>query len=63
MPKKRPLHNQRERLKATLEVLNDPELMRQIQASEKFYAQHGKGLSFEEVFGEPLTTRKRRRPR
>ena len=54
MPKKRPFHNQRERLKATL---------RQIQASEKFYAQHGKGLSFEEVFGEPLTTRKRRRPR
>jgi prevent-host-death family protein len=49
-----------ERLKATLDVLSDPELMRQIRASEKFYASGGKGVSFEEVFGEPLTVRRRR---
>ena len=49
-----------ERLKATLEVLSDPELMRQIRASEKFFAAGGKGLTFEEVFGEPLVPRKRR---
>jgi prevent-host-death family protein len=49
-----------ERLKATLDVLGDPELMRQIRASEKFYAAGGKGRSFEEVFGEPLRGRKRR---
>lgn len=49
-----------ERLKATLEVLGDPELMRQIRASRKFYAAGGKGLPFEDVFGEPLTRPKRR---
>jgi prevent-host-death family protein len=49
-----------ERLKATLEVLSDPELMRQIRASQKFFARGAKGLSFEEVFGEPLTPRKQR---
>jgi prevent-host-death family protein len=43
-----------ERLKATLEVLSDPELMRQIRASQKFYAAGRKGLSFEDVFGESL---------
>jgi antitoxin YefM len=45
-------------LKATLEVLSDPELMRQIRASRKFYASRAKGLSFEEVFGQPLTARR-----
>jgi len=49
-----------ERLKATLDVLSDPELMRQIRASQKFYASGAKGLSFEQVFGEPLTARKQR---
>ena len=49
-----------ERLKATIEVLSDPGLMRQIRASQKFYAPGRKGLSFEEVFGEPLTPRKQR---
>ena len=49
-----------ERLKATLEVLSDPELMRQIRTSEKFYAARRKGHSFEEVFGEPLIPRRRR---
>jgi prevent-host-death family protein len=49
-----------ERLKATLDVLSDPELMRQIRASQKFSASHANGLSFEQVFGEPLTARTRR---
>ena len=49
-----------DRLKATLEVLSDPDLMRQIRASQEFYASGGKGLSFDEVFGEPLKVRRRR---
>ena len=43
-----------ERLKETLDVLCDADLMRQIRASERYFAKGGKGLSFEEVFGEPL---------
>jgi antitoxin YefM len=43
-----------ERLKETLDVLSDRDLMRQIRASERYLARGGKGLSFEEVFGEPL---------
>ena len=51
-----------ERLKETLDVLSDPGLMRQIEESRAFYASGGKGLSFEDVFGEPLhPVRKRRR--
>ena len=51
-----------ERLKETLDVLSDPGLMRQIEESRAFYAAGGKGLSFEDVFGEPLRqARKRRR--
>ncbi|TAK42386.1 MAG: type II toxin-antitoxin system Phd/YefM family antitoxin [Betaproteobacteria bacterium] len=49
-----------ERLKETLDVLSDPELMRQIRASERYFAKGGKGLSFDEVFGEPLRGPKRR---
>jgi antitoxin YefM len=49
-----------DRLKATLEVLSDPDLMVQIRRSEKYFASGGKGLSFEEVFGEPLIARRRR---
>ncbi len=49
-----------ERLKDTLDVLSDPALMRQIRRSQQFYAKGGKGLSFEEVFGEPLQTAKQR---
>jgi prevent-host-death family protein len=41
-----------ERLKETLDVLSDPDLMRQIFRSRRFYAGGGKGLSFEDVFGE-----------
>jgi prevent-host-death family protein len=51
-----------ERLKETLDVLSDPGLMRQIEESRAFYAAGGNGLSFEDVFGEPLRpVRKRRR--
>ena len=53
-----------ERLKATLEVLSDSELMQQVRRSQRFYASGRKGLSFEEVFGEPLQPpRKPRRRR
>ena len=41
-----------ERLKETVDVLSDPELMRQIHRSRQFYATGGKGLSFEAVFRE-----------
>ena len=43
-----------ERLKETLDVLSDPELLKQIRQSETFYRTGKKGLTFEEVFGEPL---------
>jgi prevent-host-death family protein len=43
-----------ERLKETLDVLSDPDLMRQVRASRAFYASGKTGLSFEDVFGEPL---------
>lgn len=49
-----------DRLKGTLDVLGDPDLMRQIRASERHFARGGKGWSFEEVFGEPLRRPKKR---
>lgn len=50
-----------ERLKETLDVLSDPQLMQQIRQSRAYFASGKKGLSFEEVFGEPLVPR--RKPR
>jgi len=50
-----------ERLKETLDVLSDPNLMQQIQQSEAFYGSKKKGLSYEAVFGEPMRPRRRRR--
>ncbi|MBI4529299.1 MAG: type II toxin-antitoxin system Phd/YefM family antitoxin [Deltaproteobacteria bacterium] len=50
-----------ERLKETLDVLSDPALMQQIRSSRRFYSKGRKGLSFEDVFGEPLQTPKRRK--
>jgi antitoxin YefM len=50
-----------ERLKETLDVLSDPELMRQIRGSEAYFASGKKGLTFEDVFGEPLIPAKRKR--
>jgi prevent-host-death family protein len=42
------------RLRETLDVLSDPDLMRQIHRSLAYYARGGKGRAFEDVFGEPL---------
>lgn len=50
-----------ERLKETLDVLSDPELMMQIRESEAYFASGKKGLTFEEVFGEPLALAKRKK--
>ena len=50
-----------ERLKETLDVLSDPEMMRQIRESERYFAKGGKGLSFEDVFGEALHPVKKRK--
>ena len=44
-----------------MDVLSDPGLMRQIEESRTFYAAGGKGLSFEDVFGEPLRPARRDR--
>lgn len=50
------------RLKETLDVLSDPALMSQIAESTAFYKKAGKkGLTFEDVFGEPLMPLKKRR--
>jgi len=49
-----------DRLKATIDVLSDPDLMRQIRSSQRYFARGGRGLSFEEVFGEPLRALKTR---
>ena len=49
--------------KETLDVLSDPELMRQIRASEASIARGERGFTFEQVFGEPLHPRKRKKRR
>ena len=49
-----------ERLKETLDVLSDADLMKQIRRSRRFYAAGGKGLSVEDVFGETSVRAKRR---
>jgi prevent-host-death family protein len=54
-------YSEYERLKETLDVLADPEMMRQIARSRAFFTGGGRGLSFEEVFGEPLLPPKGRR--
>lgn len=41
-------------LKETLDVLSDPNLMRQIRSGERQLRQGGRLHSFEDVFGEPL---------
>jgi len=49
------------RLKETLDVLSDPALMIQIAESRAFYKTGKKGLSFEDVFGEPVAPAKKSR--
>jgi prevent-host-death family protein len=53
-------HAEYERLKETIDVLSDPALMRQIALSRRFFARRRRGLSFEDVFGEPLVPARRR---
>ena len=51
-----------ESLRETLDVLSDPELMKQIRQSEGFFAAGKKGMSIAEVFdeaGSPPRKRKR----
>jgi prevent-host-death family protein len=48
------------RQRDTLDILSDPEVMKQIQQSRRFFTKKGKGLSFEGVFGEPQASRKPR---
>ena len=47
-------HAEYERLKETVDVLSDSDLMRQIRLSRRFYAAGRRGMSFEDVFGERL---------
>jgi prevent-host-death family protein len=49
------------RLKETLDVLSDPDLMKQVSRSKAFYRSNKKGLTFEDVFGEPVVPIKKRR--
>ncbi len=53
-------HAEYQRLKETVDVLSDPVLMGQIRSSRRFFARGHRGLSFEDVFGEPLVREKRR---
>ena len=48
------------RQRDTLDILSNPDMMRQIRQSRRFYAKHVKGLSFEEVFREPRAPAKKR---
>lgn len=51
-----------ERLRETLDILSDPQIMTQIRRSKSFYSKGGAGASFDEVFGEALhPTKKRKR--
>jgi prevent-host-death family protein len=49
------------RLKETLDVLSDPDLMNQIAESRAFYKSGKKGLWFEDVFGESIAPARKRR--
>lgn len=56
-------YSEYERLKETIDVLSDPDLMRQLRKSLEFYGSDRKGLSFEDVFGESLAPARTRRRR
>ena len=53
-------YNEYRSLRATLEVLSDKSLMRQIRRGQRYFARGGKGVPFEEVFGEPLILPRKR---
>ena len=46
-------------LRETLDVLGDKSLMRQVRSSEREIRRGARRYSFEEVFGEPPTPRKK----
>jgi prevent-host-death family protein len=48
------------RQRDTLDILSDPDMMKQIRRSRRFYARSAKGLSFEDVFGAPPVPAKKR---
>lgn len=54
-------YSEYERLKETLDVLSDPDLMRQIRQSQAEAAARRPGFTFEQVFGEPLSPRRKKR--
>jgi len=54
-------YDEYERLKDSLEVLSDPELVKQIRRSKSFYAKGKQGMSFEAVFGDSLHAREPRK--
>ncbi len=54
-------YDEYERMKDTLDVLSDPDLMKQIGQSKSFYVNGRRGQSFEAVFSEPLVLKKRRK--
>ncbi len=56
-------YSEYERLKETIAVLSDPDLMEQIRKSQTFFRKGKKGMSFEDVFGEPLVSQKKPRRR
>jgi len=51
------------RLKETIDILSDPDLMEQIRTSQTFFRKGQKGISFEDTFGEPLVIKKKPRRR
>lgn len=61
MAKSVPMSEKKTCLRETLDVLSDPVLMDQIVKSRAFYRAGKKGLSFEDVFGEPIVPAKKRR--
>jgi antitoxin YefM len=48
------------RQRDTLDILSDPELMKQLRQSRRFFSKRAKGLSFEDVFGEAQGARTKR---
>ena len=48
------------RQRDTLDILSDPDMMKQIRRSRRFYARSAKGFSFEDVFGAPPVPAKKR---
>lgn len=50
-------------LRETLDVLSDPDLMRQIRASQRKIRSGARLYSYEEIFEEPLVVRDRGRRR